>query len=155
MPSTRLAITTVGLFLISATAARAVEIEDRLAVSVEKRLRGPRGMPGDFLQLNDGTILMSYTKDGAIMGTRSSDKGITWGEPDVLVAAPKPPAFDINEAQARLKPLAAELGESFELTSLYELAKSGELPHVHLSIRSLRESGIIVPAGDGRFVWRD
>jgi hypothetical protein len=68
---------------------------------------------------------------------------------------PKPPAFDIDEAQARLKPLAAELGESFELTNLYELANSGELPHVHLSIRSLRESGIIVPAEDGRFVWRD
>ncbi|MGB7920594.1 MAG: OadG family protein [Desulfobacterales bacterium] len=68
---------------------------------------------------------------------------------------PKPPAFDIDEAQARLKPLVAELGESFELTNLYELANSGELPHVHLSIRSLRESGVIVPAGDGRFVWRD
>lgn len=68
---------------------------------------------------------------------------------------PKPPAFDIDEAQARLKPLVAELGEYFELTNLYELANSGELPHVHLSIRSLRESGVIVPAGDGRFVWRD
>jgi hypothetical protein len=68
---------------------------------------------------------------------------------------PKPPAFDIDEAQARLKPLVAELGESFDLTNLYELANSGELPHVHLSIRSLRESGVIVPAGDGRFVWRD
>lgn len=68
---------------------------------------------------------------------------------------PKPPAFDIDEAQARLKPLVAELGESFDLTNLYELANNGELPHVHLSIRSLRESGVIVPAGDGRFVWRD
>lgn len=67
----------------------------------------------------------------------------------------KSPAFDIDEAQARLKPLVAELGESFELTNLYELAERGELPHVHLSIRSLRESGVIVPAGDGRFVWRD
>jgi hypothetical protein len=70
-------------------------------------------------------------------------------------AVTKPPSVDIDEAQARLKPLAAELGESFELTNLYELANSGELPHVHLSIRSLRESGVIVPAGDGRFVWRD
>ena len=68
---------------------------------------------------------------------------------------PKPPTFDIDEAQTRLKPLVVELGESFELTNLYELANSGGLPHVHLSIRSLRESGVIVPAGDGRFVWRD
>jgi hypothetical protein len=68
---------------------------------------------------------------------------------------PKPPAFNTDEAQARLKPLVAELGESFELTNLYELANRGELPHVHLSIRSLRESGVIVSAGEGRFVWRD
>jgi len=69
--------------------------------------------------------------------------------------APKPPGFDLDEAKACLKPLAAELGETFELTNLYELANSGELPHVHLSIRSLRESGVIVSAGEGRFVWRD
>jgi len=68
---------------------------------------------------------------------------------------PKPPAFDIDEARARLKPLVAELGEPFELTNLYELANSVELPHVHLSIRSLRESGVIVPTGEDRFVWRD
>ena len=69
--------------------------------------------------------------------------------------APKPPGLDLDEAKTRLKQLAAELGEPFELTNLYELANSGKLPHVHLSIRSLRESGVIVPAGDGRFVWRD
>jgi hypothetical protein len=85
---------------------------------------------------------------------RSEKKQAAKTAPKVAVA-PKPPAFDIDEAQARLKPLVAELGESFELTNLYELANSGELPHVHLSIRSLREAGIIVPAGDGRFAWRD
>ncbi len=69
--------------------------------------------------------------------------------------APKPPTFDIDEAHERLKPLVAELGEPFELANLYELANNGQLPHVHLSIRSLRESGVIVPAGDGRFGWRD
>ena len=67
----------------------------------------------------------------------------------------KPPGFDLDEAKACLKPLAAELGEPFELTNLYELANNGELPHVHLSIRSLRESGVIVSAGEGRFVWHD
>ncbi len=68
---------------------------------------------------------------------------------------PKPSSFDIDETKARFGPLAADLGEPFELTNLYELASSGDLPHVHLSIRSLRESGVIVPAGGGRFVWRD
>jgi hypothetical protein len=67
----------------------------------------------------------------------------------------KPPGFDLDEVKTCLKPLAAELGEPFELTNLYERANRGELPHVHLSIRSLRESGVIVSAGEGRFVWRD
>ena len=67
----------------------------------------------------------------------------------------KPQGFDLDEAQTRLKPLAAELEEPFELKNLFERASSAELPHVHLSIRSLRESGVIVSAGEGRFVWRD
>jgi hypothetical protein len=85
---------------------------------------------------------------------RSEKKRVVKFAPREAVV-PKPPAFDIDEAQARLKPLAAELGEPFDLTNLYELANSGGLPHVHLSIRSLRECRVIVPAGEDRFVWRD
>lgn len=63
------------------------------------------------------------------------------------------PHLDLAEAGKRLAPLAAELGDSFELQHLYELANSNALPHVHLSIRGLRDSGVIIPAGHGRFVW--
>lgn len=63
------------------------------------------------------------------------------------------PHLDLAEARERLAPLAAELGDSFELQQLYELANSNALPHVHLSIRGLRDSGVIIPAGDNRFVW--
>ncbi|MBN2291222.1 MAG: exo-alpha-sialidase [Pirellulales bacterium] len=70
----------------------AEKIEDTLAVKVKKGLHGPRGMPGDFVQLKDGTLLMSYTKDGSIMGIKSKDGGKTWGESFVLVPGPKPPA---------------------------------------------------------------
>lgn len=66
----------------------------------------------------------------------------------------KTPALDLHEAGKRLAPLAAELGDSFELQHLYELANSNALPHVHLSIRSLRESGVIIPVGGGRFIWQ-
>jgi hypothetical protein len=69
--------------------------------------------------------------------------------------APQPPVFDLDGAKADLKLLAADLGETFELAELYTAANRGKLPHVHLSIRSLRESGVIVPAGEGRFAWRD
>ncbi|MFZ0613627.1 MAG: OadG family protein [Desulfobacterales bacterium] len=68
-------------------------------------------------------------------------------------AVSKTPRLDLAEARKRLAPLAAELGETFELQHLYELANSNALPHVHLSIRGLREAGVILPAGDGRFVW--
>jgi uncharacterized membrane protein YcjF (UPF0283 family) len=64
-------------------------------------------------------------------------------------------ALDLAEAKQRLEPLAAQLGDTFELQHLYELANSGALPHVHLSIRSLRESGVLVPVKNGRFKWQN
>ena len=72
---------------------------------------------------------------------------------------PKPPpvqhpVFDIDEAREALVPLAAELGEEFELKLLYEIAEANDLPHVHLSIRNLRESGVIIPSGEGLYRWQ-
>jgi hypothetical protein len=64
------------------------------------------------------------------------------------------PSFDIDEIKGRYQMLAEQLGESFELTRLYHLATDGGFPHVHLSIRSLRETGWLVPLGDGRFSWQ-
>ena len=75
--------------------------------------------------------------------------------PPPTTAAPQPPVFDLDRAKADLKPLADDLGETFELAGLYASANSCKLVHVHLSIRSLRESGVIVPAEEGRFTWRD
>ena len=65
-----------------------------------------------------------------------------------------PPAFNIVAAKEALEPLVAELGEDFELKLLYEIAAAHDLPHVHLSIRSLRESGVIVPASEGLHRWQ-
>lgn len=69
-------------------------------------------------------------------------------------AVTKPPVLDLGEARRHLEPLTAGLGDSFELQHLYKLANSSALPHVHLLIRSLREAGVIIPAGDGRFTWQ-
>jgi sialidase-1 len=81
------------LLLCLATVASAEGLfEDQLAVEVEKGLRGPRGMPGDVVQLSGGTLLMSYTQDPGIMGIRSQDQGKTWNEPFILIPTPKPPA---------------------------------------------------------------
>ncbi|MEA1952205.1 MAG: hypothetical protein U9N87_12540, partial [Planctomycetota bacterium] len=63
----------LAMFAVAPNVFAAEKIEDTLAVKVKKSLRGPRGMPGDFVQLKDGTLLMSYTKDGSIMGIKSKD----------------------------------------------------------------------------------
>lgn len=84
---------------------------------------------------------------------KRSDKTHAIKDRPQAIAVLKTPTLDLDEAQKRLEPLAAQLGDSFELQHLYELANSGDLPHVHLSIRSLRESGVIVPVGDGRYMW--
>ena len=74
--------------MISASAGAAL-FEETLAVKVPRRVYGPRGMMGDFVTLKDGTLMMSYSKDGAIMGIKSPDQGKTWGEPFTLVAKPQ------------------------------------------------------------------
>ena len=51
--------------------------------------------------------------------------------------------------------LANELGESFPLAELYALALRDDLPHPHLSIRTLREAHVLLPQGDGLFAWHD
>lgn len=57
----------------------------------ERRDHGYRGSMGDFVQLRDGSILMSFTQDN-LMVIRSTDEGRTWSEPSVLVPGPRPPA---------------------------------------------------------------
>lgn len=52
---------------------------------------GYRGIMGDFVQLQDGSLLLCYT-DGDIVAVRSTDGGRTWGEPSVLVPRISAPA---------------------------------------------------------------
>ena len=82
----------IALLISVATGAVADALfEDYHVVKKPKGDHGYRGIMGDFIQLNDGSILMSYG-DGDIMVVKSMDQGRTWGEPSVLVARPKPPA---------------------------------------------------------------
>ena len=64
------------------------------------------------------------------------------------------PALDIDALQADIRPLADALGGSFELHQLYAVAEEQGFPHVHLTIRSLREAGVLLPQGDGIFKWK-
>ena len=64
--------------------------EDIHVVKKEKRERGYRGIMGDFIQLKDGSLLMSYT-EGDIKIVKSTDKGKTWSSPEVLIPKIKSP----------------------------------------------------------------
>ena len=61
---------------------------------------------------------------------------------------------DVHSTARVYQPLTAELGDQFELHMLYQILIEENLPHPHLTIRSLRESGFLVPMGEGLFCWK-
>ena len=64
------------------------------------------------------------------------------------------PFADLRLAVDQYKLLSSKLGESFELKALFKLFQQCNLPHSHLTIRSFRESGILIPVGEGHFTWK-
>jgi len=64
--------------------------EDNLVAKVRKGKYGPRGMPGDIIQLKNGDLLLGYTKNG-IAGRKSKNLGKTWGEEFTILPNPKKP----------------------------------------------------------------
>jgi sialidase-1 len=79
------------LSLMTASALADALLEDFHVLQKPKGDHGYRGIMGDFAQLEDGSILLSYT-DGDLMVLRSVDGGRTWSEPSVLMPRPAPPA---------------------------------------------------------------
>jgi hypothetical protein len=64
------------------------------------------------------------------------------------------PFGDLTVLFDQYGPLAAELGETFQLSDLFEMAQAKGLPHIHYSIKTLREGLYLLPQGDGNFRWR-
>ena len=60
---------------------------------------------------------------------------------------------DITQTAALYKPLVDQLEPTFELKDLYQRAEQSNLPHPHITIRCLREAGILTNLGDGMFSW--
>jgi hypothetical protein len=60
----------------------------------------------------------------------------------------------INKIAAVYKDCAKSLGDIFQLSELYRSSEESGLPHPHLTIKALREAGLLVPEGNGRFKWR-
>jgi hypothetical protein len=47
----------------------------------------------------------------------------------------------------------AGLGSAFTLQDLFKVFQECDFPHPHLTIRTLKEEGYLVPAGEGMFAW--
>jgi len=60
---------------------------------------------------------------------------------------------DLNGAARQCRRIATEIGTGFRLAELYRLLAKSDWPHPHLTIRSLRESELLIPAGEGLFGW--
>ena len=75
-------------------------------------------------------------------------------ESPVPVQTIEPDPTNVDGIAEIYKSAAVNFGSEFQLTQLFEVAAKEQLPHPHLSIRSMRAAGIIVPVGDGRFTWR-
>ena len=59
----------------------------------------------------------------------------------------------VKELASIYRPLVEQLKQPFDLSQLFEISKKMDLPHPHLSIKSLQEAGILVSQGDGTFTW--
>jgi sialidase-1 len=73
--------------------------EETLAVKFPRSVYGYRGSMGDFILLQDGNLMMSFTQIGiegitstGIEAIKSPDLGKTWGIPFTLIPKPQPPA---------------------------------------------------------------
>ncbi len=62
---------------------------------------------------------------------------------------------DLNAAARLYSPLSSDLGQTFELVQLYEIFNNENVPHPHITIRAFREAGILAPAEEGFFSWKN
>jgi hypothetical protein len=60
---------------------------------------------------------------------------------------------DLAAAARIYQSVLGERDESFKLTQLYAACTHEQMPHPHLTIRALRDSGYLQPCGDGLFCW--
>ncbi len=66
---------------------------------------------------------------------------------------PKEFPTDLDETARLYQSLVEEIGETFYLSKLYEVAKKNDFPHPHITLTAFREAEILVPYGDGVFGW--
>ncbi len=60
---------------------------------------------------------------------------------------------DITKAASLFEPLIKSEDKPFLLADLLKAAENEDFPHPHLTLNYLRDANLLVPAGDGFFVW--
>jgi len=76
-------------------------------------------------------------------------------EPPVMETQPAATVLsDPGSCVDRFHLMTTDAGETFDLTTLHQIFTQNDDPHPHLTIRSLREQGYLVSAGEGRFSWK-
>ena len=61
---------------------------------------------------------------------------------------------DMAAAARIYRPLTEDLGEKFKLGQLYQIFNQEQIAHPHLTIRSLRDAGYLLPADEDYFCWK-
>ena len=78
------------------------------------------------------------------------------------VTAPEPAPQPLAEAELPMEadavatlygPLITTLGKEFQLQALHALFREQNLPHPHITIRNLRNEGLLKPTDTGAFLW--
>jgi hypothetical protein len=93
------------------------------------------------------------TRRESLQHIRARSKTVTAGGGPEFVIPERFPE-DIREAANLYKSLVEQLGPAFPLSELYVSCYKNGLPHPHLTIKSFREAGILVPVGGGDFSWK-
>ena len=71
------------------------------------------------------------------------------------ISGPENILDDLATAAKLYMPLTAGLGDTFKLSSLYQIFEKEKLPHPHITIRALRDAGYLASAGEGSFFWKN
>ena len=69
------------------------------------------------------------------------------------ISVPKVLPIDILETAELYQQLIDKLEQPFELSDLYRVAQENNFPHPVLTVSRFREAGILIPEGEGLFIW--
>jgi hypothetical protein len=77
-------------------------------------------------------------------------------EPEEQPESALPTIFptELDEIACLYQPLIKEIGETFYLSDLYQIAKENNFPHPHITFTAFRDAKILIPYGDGVFSWK-